>query len=534
MKSLFSLKIQPWSLHSKHKGNPKKGAMTLISAFMFFIFSSLGLSVLLVSQIYLKLSAYKRNSMILDYASENGIKQGFDRLVDSAHHAHFPSVLSLEETIDLKIDTQNGGKKILERLFGSDTSFALSGSWEKLSWESHTNFSLKEISEKDGYFLATYTAEVISKGTLKDFTPIRESSLVAEIGFFCGDLPLPKIPLLSNRKLSPAQKENFLEANKIDFLSSKANHIDPKINFSEEELLPKNANSLIRRAMKIEIFSPQNLSNSQLRAVLGFEISNAPVPDGVYLIKDDMGLGGIFVQGDIEEMVMAIEEDFQVVSFLSDKGCWILRFSPSRRKTTFSSPTGLMSYDQVPVGIIIINGKVQSLGGGIVDSAGRIIMIKEKEIPCLLNGVYLTIIASDKITLSSHLIHQGVKWEKGVPYVKERNSQLNIFAAGKDFVGEEDRDGQIVIGDDSPQEIKIQASLTASNKGFIIEGERKTVHVLGSLHTTEYTANGNKLQISIDERIWEEDNALEYAPRTAKPVLLLSFLRVMEWKENTV
>ena len=513
------------------KRKTRKGTMTLVSVFLFFLFSALGLSMLYFSQIYLKLSAYKKNSTLLDYASENGIKLGFDHLLNLLSQAVSPSLLSQQESNELREDTINKGSEIVEKLLGSRLPLQNSQSWESVGWESITNFYFGKIEEKEDYFHALYKAEISSEGKIKNFKEARESSLEARLGVLAGNLPLPYIPLLVDKKLDQNQKNYFIEKNKIGFLPSEKNLLFPQISFAEENLIPKDANSQVQKALKIKFFSPQNLSNRRLRTILGLEETNEPVPDGVYLIKDDLGLGGIYVQGDLEEMVTAIEEDFQVVSFLTEQGCWILKYSPPKSKTIFSTPEEVLYYDLIPLGIIIVNGKINSLGGGVMDPSGQAILVTEEEIPSILNGANLTIISSDKIILSSHLIHQGVKWIDKVPYVKDRNSQLNIFVTGNDFQGNAEREGKIIIDKDSPQEIKIQASLTAADKGFSVEGKGKTVHILGSLHASDYTSNGNKLNFTFDERLLGESDLVQDAPKTAKPVLCLSFFKPMEWKE---
>ena len=522
---------QQWQPCIDQKRKTRKGAMTLVSVFLFFIFSTLGLSMLYFSQIYLKLSAYKKNSTLLDYASENGIKIGFDHLLNLLSQKMTPSLLSPHESVELREDTINKGSEIVEKLLGLRLPLQNSQAWEHLGWESITNFYFGKIDEKEDYFHATYKTEISSEGKIKNFKEARKSSLEARLGIFAGNLPLPYIPLLVDKKLDPDQKNDFTEKNKIDFLPSEKNHISPQISFAEGDLIPKDANAQMQKALKIKFFHPQNLSNRRLRAILGLEETNEPVPDGVYLIKDDMGLGGIYVQGDLEEMVTAIEENFQVVSFLTEQGCWILKFSPQKSKTIFSTPEEVLYYDLIPLGIIIVNGKINSLGGGVMDPSGQAILVTEEEIPSILKGANLTIISSDKITLSSHLIHQGVKWIDKVPYVKDSNSQLIIFATGKDFLENTEREGKIIIDKDSPQEIKIQASLTAADKGFSVEGKGKTVHILGSLHASDYTSNGNKLNLTFDERLLEESDLVQNAPKTAKPVLCLSFFKPMEWKE---
>jgi len=505
--------------------------MTLVSIFLFFIFSALGLSMLYFSQIYLKLSAYKKNSTVLDYASENGIKLGFDHLLNMLSQTTIPSPLSQKESIELRKDAINKGSEIVEKLLGSHLPLQNSQAWENLGWESIINFYFDKIEEDEDYIHALYKAEISSEGKIENFKETRKSCLEAGLGIFAGNLPLSYIPLLIDKKLDPDQKNDFMEKNKIDILPSENNLISPQMSFSEGDLIPKDANYQVQKALKIKFFHPQNLSNLRLRAILGLEEKNEPIPDGVYLIKDDMGLGGIYAQGDLEEMVTAIEESFQVVSFLKEQACWILKFDPQKSKTIFSTPEETLYYDLIPLGIIIVNGKINSLGGGVVDPSGQAILVTEEEIPSILSGVNLTIISSDKITLSSHLIHQGVKWIDRVPYVKDRNSQLNIFVTGNDFQGNAEREGKIIIDKDSPQEIKIQASITAADKGFSIEGKEKTVHILGSLHASDYSSDGNKLKFTFDERLLEESDLVQNAPKTAKPVICLSFFKPMEWKE---
>lgn len=505
--------------------------MTIVSVFIFFVFSTLGLSMLYLSQIHLKLSGHKKNSILLAYASENGIKQGLCCLSDLLSQASPTSILTPEEAEELREDVQEKGVEVIERILGMPLPLVNSESWERLGWESSTEFHLREMAEKEDYFKASYNASIHSEGWIRDFKPRKESNLKASIRILAGNIPLPYIPLLIDKKPDTEEEKNFQAENKIDIVPSELNLLKPRIAFSKEELLPKRADSLLTKALNIEIFYPQYLSNRQLRAALGLDETDEPVPEGVYLVKDDLGLKGIYVQGDLEEMVMAVEYDFQVISFLNAQGCWTLKFSPKECTTVFSTPEKNLSYSLIPHGIIIVDGEIRSLGGGKVNPSGEAAMVKNEEVPCILQGVNLTIISAHKITISSHLIHQGVKWIDGVPYVKDSNSQLTIFAAAKDFQDNTQRDGKIVIDEGSPDEIKIQASLTASGQGFSIEGEQKTVHLLGSLHASDFASNRNALKITLDEKLMLDNNLSQNAPQTVKPVLCLSSFRVLEWEE---
>ena len=507
--------------------------MTLVCLFLFLAFSSLGLSMLFFSQIYLRSSAYKKNSTLLSYSSENGIKTGFSQLLSLLFKTSLPSYLSPQETLELRENTRNKGSALLEKLLGSKPPLRTSQNWENMAWESIIDFDLEELLETEDYFHATYRIAIRSKGKIKNFNKIHESSFDASLGIFAGNIPLAFIPLLIDMELDPDQKQNLMEKSRITFLPLEKNLAPLEACFSEEGLIPDEANDQLKKALKIRFFHPQNLSNSLLRVILGLEKTNEPVPDGVYLIKDSTGLGGIFVQGDLEEMVMAIDGSYQVVSFLTEKGRWTLSFSPSLAKTIFSTPDEIFTYNLIPLGIIIVNGEIISLGGGVKEASGNFTLSQE-EIPSILNGTKLAIVSSDKIKISSHLIQQGVRWMEGIPYVKGSNSGLVIFAAGKDFIDGSKREGGIIVDRNSPEEIKIQAFLTASDKGFSIEGKQKTVYILGSLQATNLSSNENSLKIKFDERLLEklEDNILELSlPQTTKPVVFLSFLKAFEWKE---
>jgi len=450
MKYPYSRKTWLWLIFARLKKKTPKGAMTLITAFIFFVFSAIGLSLLYLSQIHLRISGFKKQCTLLEYASENGIKQGFSHFLSLLTQAPSPSVLSSYELNQLREDARSGSK-IIEKVLDLKEPLSISGNWEKLCWESQINWDLDRIIEKDSYFKAIYKVSFESDGKIINFNQKRKTKLSASLHILGGQIPLPFFPFLIDKKLKPEEKFNFSDKNKISLSSSTQSQLEPKISFSQEELIPDRADAELRKALKIKLFTPQNLSTAELRVILGLDRSEEPVPDGVYLIKDNSGLGGIYVQGDVEEMIMAIEQDYQVISFQTQQRRWVLKFSPLKGKTFFTSPGETFSYDLIPPGIIVINGKIKSMGGGIVNSSGEVIMVKDEAVPSVLRGVQLTIISSDKITLSSHLIFQGVKWQKGVPYVKDSDSRLTIFSTGKDFWDNTTTEGGIAFLEASKQ-----------------------------------------------------------------------------------
>ena len=205
-------------------------------------------------------------------------------------------------------------------------------------------------------------------------------------------------------------------------------------------------------------------------------------------------------------------------------------FDPATSHTEFSSPEGVTSYDRAPLGMIVVNGGLASVGGGVVAADGTVAMVKDEEIPCILSGVALSIVASGRVVLSSHLILQDVEWRQGIPVVKESQSQVVIFSSGRDFQTGEAVDGGVTLAADGPAALKIHASVTAGGGGLEIAGAGKTVEVMGGLQAADYRGNGNALRITPDSRV-SGGFVPGDSPLTAMPQLSVISLRILAWRE---
>ena len=503
----------------------------IITAFILFVFTTLGIGMLVLTQVHLRLCGFRRNSTLLDYASENGIKESLYYLMEEAERSPSFHVISEEKFNELKENARSKGNSMAEEILRVAFPLFVEGNGGALVWKAQTSCSLEKVEEKENFILARFIIPINSEGALSNFRPKRKSSLESLTGIFAGHVPLPLLPFLLEKELTDEEKERFEEESEVVFVPSGANRIPPRISFSEGGIMPDDTTPLLEKALKIKIFYPQKLTNAELRFALGLEAGDDPVPPGVYLIQDDLGLGGVYIQGDLDEMIPAVEEDFQVIFFRMGEDIWVLKFSPSRSETIFQTPEDVLHYDFTPLGIIVVNGKIHSLGGGAVDAEGQIYLVQDEEIPSLLQGVNLTLVASERITISSHLIRQGVDWQDGIPYLKDTNQQLIIFSTGLDFLQEIEREGGITVAENSPSLLRIQASLTARGTGFTVEGEGKTLSLLGSLQTVDYLAEGNRLHLTPSPPPRTLSSFSAEAPVTKEPVLFLSFFEVMEWKE---
>jgi hypothetical protein len=505
--------------------------MTVFSIFMSFILSTLGLGLLFHSQVYLKFSAFKKNISALEYSSENGAKQALDCFYGLLQGRESPPILTEIAYEELRNDAQGGGVAAAEMALGSSFPMTIKNSWGDQSWQSSIEIGMKTLQPGENRFAASYTVTMTAEGSYRQFRQKKKSVLEGELCILAGRVPLAAFPFLIEKALSSEEKALFPENSRISLLPLRGDLVQPRVQFAEAPLIPLNAGQLLALALKIDTFYPQDLSPVKLRSALGLEAANAPVPQGVYLIQNDLGLGGIYVQGDLEELVTAVEGTYQYVSFSMEQDQWTLKFSLPEGKTDFETPTGNSSYDLIPLGIIIVDGKIQSLGGGVVDSSGRARIVNDEEIPSIAQGVGLTIVSSDTVTISSHLLRQGMSWQEGIPYIKGQNSPLIIFPAGRNFFDGGETEGGIIISANAPQELKIQASLISPGRPVCLDGHGKTVHLIGSVQAHDYVASENALRLYFlrNDPGWQEAGSL--SPETIQPVLLVASFKILGWKD---
>jgi hypothetical protein len=497
---------------------------------LFVIFSGLGLAMIHASGIHLKINGFRRFSAILDCASENGLKRGLRDFTEWLEAAGHMAAVAAERVEGLQARPETEFPLLLEEALGAAFPRVLQESYEGMTWESRAECDFGSLADMGSYARVWAKLRVEASGGLSRVRARRPSVLEGSLGLLAGRLPMPALPLFIGKDLTGGQKAAFLGENGIRFLSRSGEALKPGLSAAAEGVLPADMSPAVAKALNIGVFRPGDLTPAQAREALGLEPSTEPVPEGVYLIQNDLGLGGVFVQGDLEEMILAISGDAQIIAFRADGAEWVLVFSPARSRTDFRTPEGSFAYDLLPQPIVIVNGNIGSLGGGYVAGDGCIEMAFDGETSSVLGGVDLTIVSSEKITISSYLILQGVRWQDGVPYAHDSQAQLVIYSAGRDVISGEARDGGVAIAADAPADMKLQASITAASGEFTIEGAGKEVQVMGALHANDYSGNGNALTIVRDERAMAGEFS-KNAPLTAEPHVAFFSLKVLVWKE---
>ncbi len=509
----------------------RAGSATLVVLVLFFVFAVLGLSLAHLLQLSLKISAAKKRTIVLGYASELGLKQSYDELRGLLESRGLPLILSDERAEELRQAAGSGGGEILSEALGSLPPFILTGQWEDQAWEARTLFGLERTRDESGFFLATFRSVTKSRGTILETRGKHVSSSESTLAVAVGRVPITYFPLLVERPATGEDPGEYARSRGVTISSAERGLAVPLPAFAEPGLMPQDACPALSDALRVKIFRPQDLTTPVLRLALGLEPSEEPVPDGVYLIRTDLGLGGVFVQGDLEALALAIDEDDQVLYFKSAVGAWTLRFRLQPPRTSFTTPEGSSTFELVPAGTVVVNGRVDSLGGGGPDGSGGFEVKGDSEVPCLLHGVNLTIVSSDTLTLTSHLIRQGVVWKDGIPYLKEADSKLTLYTTGVDMLSGERDAGGIVIGPGAPDDLKVEASLVAPGRGFIIEGEEKAVSIAGSIQASDIGTGSNALSLTLEPARLDPVKPAPAVPPTAFPVLMVRGFRVRTWKD---
>jgi hypothetical protein len=507
-----------------------KGSVTMTVLLLMVVFTGLGLAMLQASGVHLKINGSRKLSTLLDCASESGLKRGLHDLSSWLAAEALLAPLPAESVEAVRADPPRAFPRMVEAALGSAFPRSLEESIDGMTWESRADCGFGDLVDMGDYLRITAALRIESSGGLLRTRPIRRSVLEGSLGFLAGRLPLAAIPLYIKGEAAGGDSAAFIRESGIRLPARAGELLSPGLAAASDGVLPADAGGLAAQALDIGVFRPGDLSPARLREALGLEISTDPVPDGVYLIHNDLGLGGVFVQGDIDEMILAVHGDTQIVVFRAAGREWRLEWSPARSRTDFVTPAGASFYGLVPLPILFVDGAIAALGGGAVGMDGRVEMCFDGVTPAVLDGLDLTIVSADRVTIASHLILEGVRWQDGVPYAKGSEAQLVIYASGRDPVTGESKAGGIAVAADAPAGLKVQASLTAAAGGFSIDGSGRTVELLGALHAATYAGNGNGLTLYRDDRA-ASGTLPRFGPLTSQPQLAVFALRVVSWEE---
>ncbi|MDY0232022.1 MAG: hypothetical protein RBR88_06030 [Candidatus Saccharicenans sp.] len=521
---LFTQKICEKFNRLLNRAQRPQGSVMMVCILVMVLFLSLGVGLLINSRLFLQVQGLRKISRLISYASENGLKQTWARFY--SHAEEIFSEPEIEETLFLEIkeELEAGHLSVIQPLLQA-AALSYQDDFSKMSWQTEASGTLDKLFSFDSYVKATFGLNIKSTGQVQGFSGKKSEQISAELTFLAGRLPLNQVPAIASREGLQESTLNQIEVKNFQPESLAGTQVKTV----SGKFIPDNALPLISRGLKI--FRPEKLPNWLLRPALGLEPGNDPVPVGVYLIQDDLGPGGIYVQGDLDQLLLGVDNEFQVVQFQQEDRCWLLRFDPSAGITFFISQDVQQEFRQLLIPVIMINGEIHSLASGQPSQLGYLLPAENEIAPAFLAGVRLTIVSSGKINLTSNLFSEGLKWAEGLPYLKSQQSQVIIWSTGKDFQSEELVDGGITLANPSIEKGIIEANLVAGGQGLEIASSSKKIELIGSVAATAIDSDKTHLTVfsSPDESSPEQlqPELLVYSERA---LLHLSQIRILEWR----
>ena len=130
----------------------ERGSLTLLAVFIFFLFSSLGLGLVFLSQLHLKTGAYRKSTVLLAYAAENGIKQEFALIAEKAAAAAAPAECPDARFVQLSSDIAAGRVGIVGEVLGGEIPFLVEGASGDQTWTGWTEFAPAKITAQGAFF----------------------------------------------------------------------------------------------------------------------------------------------------------------------------------------------------------------------------------------------------------------------------------------------------------------------------------------------------------------------------------------------
>lgn len=501
-----------------------RGSVLIICCLVIALFVTLGLGLLLNAQLFFQVQASKKMNRLNDYASENGAKQVLAKAADWADK--FPCGEISEQLFqNLKaalLSSDERPSPLLESLL-SEAAISRTDDFSRFVWETSPSVRLKKLEDYSQYLKSTYELTIDSAGQVEGFRWKKAKQVDLEISFFLGRLPLDRLPLAV--RADGLKKE---DEQKITISHPHSSNLkQDKIIKTAETAVPDDALPLLAKGLKL--FRPDGLPNWLLRRSLGLDPGNEKVPDGVYLAKDDLGPGGLYVQGDLDQLLLGVDGDYQLIQFRQKERRWLLLFSLKNYGCEFWTDGGKEEYDRLPLPIIMVNGQINSLATGQKTGSGWLEPTDEPDRVAYLSGLKLILVCSGKVNITSNLLVEGLTWKEGLPYLREKQSQFIIWSTARDFQTQESTDGGINLFDSGQEVLKIAANLVAGGEGMKTNGLITRAEIIGSLSATAINLNTTSLSLfQPPPPPVETDSDLSVYSTTN--LLFLDEIKLKEWR----
>lgn len=277
----------------------------------------------------------------------------------------------------------------------------------------------------------------------------------AGVDLVCGDIPAGEFGLLVAQK-SEKTPAAFLAAHGVDYAGSQLPQVG---NFA----VAADMKSMIADALGLPVTIPDW---RRIREKFGFEPSDAPLPPGVYLARDEEEVRAVFVEGDLQKLVFSAAGGWQSIHFSQNGRNSDLRYQPGLRGAVWNN---------------------DDLGGALFNEKivvhGSVWAIEQDGPAAFLPAARLELLACGRLVVRSGL-------ESGnLDLGREKFPGLLLMTDGRDFFSDDEVDADVVI--DVEGAVVVQAQVVSS--GTLVNGATD-VNITGSLFAGDIE-NAGKLQV---------------------------------------
>jgi hypothetical protein len=237
------------------------------------------------------------------------------------------------------------------------------------------------------------------------------------------------MPLFINKKVDIPndvfmQKNNIISKNDENLI---VNDIETEFNVS----------GFLLDSMKI---SGNTLSWRNIREKFGFEISDEPIKEGIYILSEDDIVESIFIQGDVERVIFSIQDNIQIIRIIKGGNSYEMRYIPN--DTYFTCWDNTIDNQSIFKEKIIINGNILS-----VEQEDKTAFIEDSNIKLFSSGTI-------KIKTSLET--------KNFDSKKIKLTNLTLINSFNAIFNPTNSKSNIIV--DTQDETKIQASIITSGK----------------------------------------------------------------------
>ncbi len=204
-----------------------------------------------------------------------------------------------------------------------------------------------------------------------------------------------------------------------------------------------------------------NLNWELIREKLGLEKTEAPIDPGIYFSYDDNCLNFIFIQGNLDRLILSADDKFQYITLIRGREKIELKYKPDKSYLNISDEFTESNFKE----IIIINGDLLSLEQ--INDYG------------LNENSNLTISVSGRLIVRSSILSKGIKFKK------KNFVNLNLIVSNRFFDYDIKEASGIFITDDVKQ---LDLLMISNNK---IQNDSRNLLINGSLFSDELLNKGN-------------------------------------------